>query len=336
MKRTIGYRQPPLKLDQAGSTYRVIFFGVIVLFCIFGVSRLVQSHAAADGPRIESGTAGYCLDVHNDQATPNATVDTWKCNGSAAQGWTANLTTITHDDRLCLSVRDNAKAAGSSVVLNACDGSPGQVWLRDGSGYQNPNSQMCLSTAASQPQDVVNILPCATPTSSRQTWSPTTPQNTSATTCQGSRGDKVACAAIKEWETWQNGSSNHEALLTEYTNGAAYEEWCADFVSYVYKEAGYPFTGGESDGWDESNANNIQNMGFTKHLAGSGYVPKVGDVAYFDYNGGHVEIVVSAGQTPTFVYGNSGTIDPTTGNGQMRANTFTSDTDGQLMYYLSP
>jgi len=66
-------------------------------------------------------------------------------------------------------------------------------------------------------------------------------------------------------------------------------------------------------------------------------VPLAGDVAYFNYGGGHVEIVVSGGQTPTFVYGDSGVTDPTTGNGQMTTNTITQKAnEGQLIYYLSP
>ena len=124
--------------------------------------------------------------------------------------------------------------------------------------------------------------------------------------------------------------------MTGYTDGAPYEEWCADFVSYIYKEAGYPFTGGETNGWDENNANKIQFMGFVKHDPAN-YTPKPGDVGYFNYNGGHVEIVISGGAHPTFIYGNSATIDPTTGNGQMESNTIVQDGSlGHLVYYLSP
>jgi cell wall-associated NlpC family hydrolase len=146
----------------------------------------------------------------------------------------------------------------------------------------------------------------------------------------------VACYAEKEWTTWQSGGISHDTLLNSYTNGSPDEEWCADFVSYVYKEAGYPFTQGSSNGWDENNANYIQYMGFAMHSASSGYVPKPGDIAFFNYNAGHVEIVVSGGSHPTFIYGDSATIDPTTGNGQMKANTILSDSDGQIVYYLSP
>ena len=77
-------------------------------------------------------------------------------------------------------------------------------------------------------------------------------------------------------------------------------------------------------------------MGFSYHNASS-YTPRPGDVAYFDYSGGHVEIVVSGGPTPTFVYGDSANIDSSTGNGEMEANTIISDGSmGQVLYYLSP
>jgi hypothetical protein len=147
----------------------------------------------------------------------------------------------------------------------------------------------------------------------------------------------VACYAIKEWVNWTTEPNNHVNLLANYTGGSAftYEEWCADFVSYVYKQAGYPFTNGNYEGWDEDLAPDVINQGFTQQP--SSYVPQPGDVAYFDYPGGHVEIVVVGGKTPTFIYGNSATIDPTTGNGEMAANTITHDPVlGSLQYYMSP
>jgi cell wall-associated NlpC family hydrolase len=125
-------------------------------------------------------------------------------------------------------------------------------------------------------------------------------------------------------------------LLNDYTEGNINEEWCADFVSYIYREAGYPFTDGERNNWDQYTAGDVQYMGFTLHPAGS-YMPEPGDVAYFDYPGGHVEIVVSGGKHPTFIYGDAGTIDPATHNGDMTENSFTNDgAAGQVVYYLSP
>ena len=154
--------------------------------------------------------------------------------------------------------------------------------------------------------------------------------------CSGTEGQVVACEAAKQWITWQTGTPSHNALLNDYSDSNGYEEWCADFISYIYQEAGHPFTNGERNGWDEYLAGNIQYQGFTYHDAAN-YLPQTGDVAYFDYSGGHVEIVAVGGPKPIFIYGDSGTTDPSTGNGQMAENTITDDgTEGQVIYYLSP
>jgi hypothetical protein len=223
--------------------------------------------------------------------------------------------------------------------MSPCNGSDGQVWLRDQGGYQNPNSTLCLSASTKNPHQSLFIATCNNLYDSYETWSPVVSSNSSKIltyNCSGSEGQLVACYAEKEWTTWNDKTISHEQLLSSYTDGAPYEEWCADFVSYVYREAGFAFTQGSADGWDENNANYIQYMGFTMHMAGSGYRPQPGDVGYFDYNGGHVEIVISGGSHPTFIYGDSATIDPSTGNGQMKTNTIIGNEYGQIVYYLSP
>lgn len=328
----VRYQPKPPKKRFSG-TYVLGFIAAIVV--IFIATHVKPGTADTTASTIHSGVAGYCLDVHRNGTAVGTTVDNYKCNGSIAQAWNISYNKIQHGNNLCLSVKDNSTNAGSPVVLNPCNQEPGQVWLRDQTGYQNPNSGLCLSLPTGKSTGKVVVATCALPSQLAEKWTP--PDNLANTTCQqGSKGDKIACNAVKEWNSWQSQPTNHPALLNMYTDGASYEAWCADFVSYVYREAGFPFTKGEANGWDENNANNVQNMGFTMHSPGA-YTPKTGDVAYFNYDGGHVEIVVSGGQHPTFVYGNSGTIDPTTGNGQMEANTKISDgAQGKLVYYLSP
>lgn len=323
--------KPPKK--RYGGKYVLGFIAAIVI--IFIATHVKPGTADTTASIIHSGVAGYCLDVHRNGTAADTTVDSYKCNNTAAQRWTISYAHIQHGNNLCLSVKDNSTTAGSPVVLNPCNQDPGQVWLRDQNGYQNPNSGMCLALPTGKTSGKVITANCALPSQLTEKWTP--PEDQATGNCQqGSKGDKIACNATAEWNAWQSQPTNHMALLNTYTDGAPYEEWCADFISYVYREAGFPFTHGEANGWDENNANNVQNMGFTMHSPGS-YTPKPGDVAYFNYNGGHVEIVVSGGQNPTFVYGNSGTVDPTTGNGQMEANTKLSDgSTGKLMYYLSP
>ena len=297
------------------------------------------NHNYSNSPNIKLASSGYCLDDYQNRLSDHTRVDSWQCNSSQAQVWSVQGMEIVHENKYCLSVENNAVAQNSKVVMDTCDNSAGQIWLRDKGGFQNPNSTLCLTASSINPTQSLYIGSCSDLGKSIETWSPVANVNSTKilnTSCSGNKGALVACYAEREWSIWQSGTTSHENMLNTYTNGSPSEEWCADFVSYVYKEAGFPFTQGSSNGWDENNANYVQYMGFTIHLASSGYSPQPGDVAYFDYNDGHVEIVASGGKTPTFIYGDSATIDPTTGNGQMKANTILGDSNGQVVYYLSP
>ena len=336
MQRSFKNQPSRSGLNQAGAVRYVLILALLV--GTFAAFRSVIGHALSGGSPIKSGVAGYCLDDRHGSAADGTIVDASACNGTSAQAWTVTSDTITRDGNHCLAVQDNGQAAGQLVVSNACDSAPGQIWLRDKSGFMNPNSGLCLNVPGGKTGVQLDIAVCVDLTGANETWSiaASNGNNGPGSPCRGSEGQKVACYAEQQWTTWQSGAPSHETLLNGYTDGAPYEEWCADFISYVYKQAGHPFTRGEANGWDENIAGNIQNMGFTKHAA-AGYVPKAGDIAYFDYDGGHVEIVISGGSAPTFIYGNSSTVDPATGNGQMAANTITRDgAAGQVVYYLSP
>lgn len=330
-------RQPTFRAEKPVRRkhhIRHITYGIIVILLAIGLIKLSGGNAsAASGLKIVSGIAGECLDDYTGKLVSNNPVDAWGCNGSSAQSWSVTYDSIEHAGKYCLSVAGNSKNVGAEMVLNTCSNAPGQIWLRDKSGYINPNSGLCLDNSSQ-----LTLESCRELASASETWTPDNYNGKAVglPSCDGAEGQKIACEAATEWAHWQN-SNNHLALLNTYTDNTPYEEWCADFVSYVYKQAGYPLTSAY-DGWDENDANNLQNYPeFTEHQASSGYVPKAGDIAWFNYDGGHVEIVVSGGSRPTFVYGNSGQIDPTTGNGNMRTNTLTSDgSEGQLVYYLSP
>jgi Ricin-type beta-trefoil lectin domain/CHAP domain len=318
--------------DQRGASHS--FFAVmsaITLFAVIGTFHSVVSHASGEIPVMRSGFSGYCMDDKNSSSSPGAPVDVYSCNDTVAQAWDESLTEVKHQN-LCLAIQDNGNKPGNKAVLNSCDNSPSQLWLRDGARLYNPASRLCLDAPSKSAGVQLDLAGCnSTP---NETW--TSNQPLPGCNSVAGKGSRVACFAEQQWVAWQSGKIGHSTLLNTYTDGAPYEEWCADFVSYVYKEAGYPFTRGEANGWDESNANNVQYMGFTMHDPSS-YTPKPGDVAYFDYEGGHVEIVISGGKKPAFIYGNSATIDPSTGNGQMEANTITHDgTLGSIIYYLSP
>ena len=307
-----------------------ILFGLFVV-AVLGSFKSVTTHAYAVSPySIKSGLSGNCLDVQNSGSEASAIVNNSPCNGLSNQDWSVDTIAIKHHSQ-CLSVNNNATAIGSKVGLSQCNAdSPGQVWLADHGGLYNPNAKLCLIDPNAVIGSSLQLGNCDNKPS-EQWSSPMLQLNCSSITAQGPR---IACYAESDWEIWQSGTIPHINLLNTYTDNASYEEWCADFVSYVYKQAGYPFTAAYA-GWDENNANNIQNYNFNVHS--TSYIPSPGDVGYFSYSGGHVEIVISGGKQPSFIYGNSAIIDPTTGNGEMEANTILQDGAlGGITNYLSP
>lgn len=300
----------------------------IVLFGLIGLNFMGTSHAISPNSEIYSGWTGYCLDDFHNVNKNNNQVDIWGCNNSLAQSWSLNLTQIKHGG-LCLTA-----VTVSNINLSNCSNQASQVWLRDQNSFYNPKNQLCLGVTKASDGQLLDLEKCSSLKNKAIVWSTTFDYKNYP--CKGSQGEIVACNAIKQWMIWQNEPYSHEQLLTTYTGNAPYEEWCADFVSYIYKISNYPFQNGNYNNWDENIANQIVNQGF-KVQYNPNYQPSAGDVAYFNYNGGHVEIVISGGPEPTFIYGDSATIDPTTNNGQMEANTITSvKGEGSLQYYMSP
>jgi hypothetical protein len=322
--------------DQSKKRIRPIrlskLVAALVLVITISVSLIVNgtSHAGTSGAPIKSGWNGFCLDDYKGKTNDTGNqVDIWQCNNSPAQDWQLSMTKIKHADSDCLNVVNNSK-----IDVETCSDNPSQVWLRDNSGYLNPNTGLCLSADVTGQGQLLSLGSCTQLLSPNQTWHPTSDYKTF--NCPKDQPGAVACNAVKQWDNWQTNGSSHISLLNKYTGNSSYEEWCADFISYVYKESGYPFTKGNYASWDENDANQLRNMGFTLHLAGE-YLPKAGDIAFFNYNDGHAEIVIVGGKHPTFVYGNSATIDPTTENGGMATSTVLNLPKlGHIEYYLSP
>jgi hypothetical protein len=326
--RSAPLRRPPVTPSPARNKRRIRLCVALIIIGLVSVLYLHNGRTVTSDNAIRSGISGACLDVFHSEKINNVVVDTASCNGTSAQNWTTTAFTIRHQNtNSCLST-----TSGGLIALDSCSDVPGQVWLRDNQGYYNPNTGKCLTAGKVGTQ--LQLGSCNNMSWDGVTWNPESAAQ--APVCNGSKGSVVVCETAKEWAAWVATGSNHESLLTKYTDGTPYEQWCADFISYVYKESGFPFTSGSADGWDENDANSVQYMGFTMHPADGSYLPKAGDVAFFNYPGSHVEVVVSGGKNPTFIYGDSAEIDPTTGNGQMKANTITQDSSGQLEYYLSP
>ena len=103
--------------------------------------------------------------------------------------------------------------------------------------------------------------------------------------------------------------------VNKYTDGTL-EYWCADFVSWVHKQAGTPFTGGSSGGWRIAGVSGVEawfkaNGTWTPN--GKDADPKPGDVYTLDIS--HTGIVEKVeGDTLYTISGNT-SVD-NTGNGK--------------------
>jgi hypothetical protein len=99
--------------------------------------------------------------------------------------------------------------------------------------------------------------------------------------------------------------SNRGPGVDDFTEGNA-EAWCADFVSWVLRAAGAPFTGGLSTGWRLAWTGDVRSWfvarsAFRSRLEAD---PQPGDVVWFVH--GHVGIVENVrGDALTTIEGNA-------------------------------
>ena len=121
----------------------------------------------------------------------------------------------------------------------------------------------------------------------------------------------IVCTTNQELQKWSGPSPQ----LTPATGYLTYsqnrpEDWCADFASWVYNQAGDPLQTGS---WNVSYVPDIEAIGtigqnFHWHPVGSGYTPQPGDLAI--HGSSHVNIVVGvSGNQMTLVGGNQGSDD---------------------------
>jgi len=125
-------------------------------------------------------------------------------------------------------------------------------------------------------------------------------------TCTGATGGAVLDIALKELAAKISETSTPENYL-KYTDGVA-EPWCADFMSWVFKQSGKPFTGGASGGWRIAMASGMRDWFKTNGVwvdATAANIqsnpPKPGDVIY--YTSEHLNMVVSVNGTEAKIVG---------------------------------
>ncbi len=147
-------------------------------------------------------------------------------------------------------------------------------------------------------------------------------QNSSSNNNPGNIRELVVCIAQNQLSLWQSqpgytpiGGPNFGYANTGYLKYSqnSQEEWCADFASWVYNQAGYPLQADPN--WRIPAVQMIQSIGqknqnFHWHKE-PGYTPKAGDLAIHLYGStyalSHVNIVVGvSGSNVTMIGGDQG------------------------------
>jgi len=137
-----------------------------------------------------------------------------------------------------------------------------------------------------------------------------------SSTVSGPTAQKVVTLAEQELKLWLSGKMKPGTDFHKYSQGRT-EAWCADFVSWLYNQAGYPLREGNEGNVaavDDVKQIGLDGTKFEWHAAG-GYTPKPGDIQV--QQGGdvsHVSLVVAVdGDSITKIGGNqSGSGGPTT------------------------
>ncbi len=93
----------------------------------------------------------------------------------------------------------------------------------------------------------------------------------------------------------------------EFYAGGIREPWCADFVSYLYKEIGHPFSNPNTGYWRIPGIYTLREylQGVNAWHPEQDYLPQLGDIVVYDGGifGGHTNIVVEVGEDYIMVMG---------------------------------
>jgi hypothetical protein len=175
-------KQPPsktvipfIRINRRHSRLLSVIF--VALFVVLG-SYVVYASLASGSTELKSGIGNnYCLDDHGDGG-PGTQVDTYPCNGSAAQHFSDSGGVI-HLGAACIYPSGaGSKTRGRYIVEISCSPTPwGGVWTESGGRFLNNHADSfggsyCLDVSGSVAGGSVDIWPCNG--GANQAWTSTT------------------------------------------------------------------------------------------------------------------------------------------------------------------
>ncbi len=233
----------------------------------------------------------------------------WASSSAGASGpfqfLPSTFTSLGYDQSKINDLVISADAAGKYAQSDgATKDKPESSWKNFIFAYNHADWYV---TAVLKYYEYYNGQPGATPGGS----TPVATASSGTSGCAGSgTQQQVVSIAQKELTAWKSGSmtagfrANSGNSFSKYSQNRD-ELWCADFVSWVYNQAGLPLN--SSPGGNISYVPDLQSVGqknqkFHWHTQGGGYTPQPGDIAI--YGGSNTNILVSvSGSTTTYIGG---------------------------------
>ncbi|WP_141203695.1 SGNH/GDSL hydrolase family protein [Streptomyces griseorubiginosus] len=108
----------------------------------------IKPPVPAGGAEVRSGIAGKCLDVSGGNSANGTAVDSWSCNGSDGQLWSARSDGTLRALGKCLDATGRGTSNGTKIAVWDCNGGTNQQWQTYNGGYRNPVSGRCLDIPA--------------------------------------------------------------------------------------------------------------------------------------------------------------------------------------------
>lgn len=158
------------------------------------------------------GLGGKCVEAAGGNTADATPVQTWDCNGTSAQQWSAPAAgvqgPVKHASGKCLDVRAGSTADGAPVQLYTCNGTAAQQWTLTSVGEFKSPAGKCLDLNGSSTANGTGLIMWTCHGGTNQRWSVSgTPPScaTDPSPCgQARTGTKAASAALSGSPTWSN------------------------------------------------------------------------------------------------------------------------------------
>ncbi|MFI5836668.1 ricin-type beta-trefoil lectin domain protein [Micromonospora sp. NPDC051300] len=107
--------------------------------------NLVTTGGGGTGTRIISNWNNKCVDVPNSNFSDGVPLQTWTCNGTAAQGWTFTGGSLRTQNNMCMDVAWGSRDNGAVIQIATCSGNAAQQFVLSAAGdLVNPQANKCV------------------------------------------------------------------------------------------------------------------------------------------------------------------------------------------------